>query len=213
MCRQIDALFAIGLDGVPSVQLNRHATSFAVASGQVEGSINQVSVRRGKWSIGPVRNVLSLALFAVAAVLFIIVGVMYIRDERKGNEPAPTPASIPGKAQLKNVFDALAAQDLDVEYARGAGPRFAALSPPAQGLIVNGQPLYVFIFEDPALREEATTDLTLDDLIPTALVAGGSTPETSDAPHGIGGSNIYTVLLGGDEKTTTKVDAAIQGIP
>lgn len=178
-----------------------------------KGGIGQVSAPRGKGSIGPIRNLLSLALFAVAAVLFIIVGVMYFRDDQKDNGSAPTPVSIPGKAQLKNVFDALAAKDLDVEYARGAGPRFEALAPPAQGLIVNGLPLYVFIYEDPSLREEGTVDLTPEDLVPQPLVRGGSTPEASGAPHGVGNSNIYVVLLGGDEETIEKVDAAINGIP
>jgi hypothetical protein len=172
-----------------------------------------VSASRGKGSISSVRNLLSLALFGVAAVLFIIVGVMYFRDEKNGNQPAPTPASVPGEAQLKNVFDALAAQDLDVDYIRAAGPRFPAFSRPAQGLTVDGQPLYVFIYEDPALREEETANLTPEDLVPTSIGGGNSTPEASGTPHGVGASNVYAIMLGGDEDVIAKVDRAIQGIP
>jgi hypothetical protein len=152
-------------------------------------------------------------LFGVAAVLFIVVAVMYFREDDNNNRPAPTPASVPGKAQLKNVLDAVAAQDLEVDYIRAAGPTFPAFTRPAQGLTVNGQPLYVFIYESPELREEGTADLTPDDLVPESARGSDGTPAIEGTPHGVGASNVYAILFGGDEEMIAKVDAAIQGIP
>lgn len=178
----------------------------------------RVSASRGtgrKRSIGPIRNLLSLALFGVAAVLFIVVAVMYIREDDNKNDAPPTPASIPGKAQLKNVFDALAAQDIKVDYIRGglnSTIRITDGTPPGQGLTVDGHPLYAFIFESPADRESQTSDFTEDDLVAAAIGVNG-TPVADGAPHSVGGSNIFAVVYGGDDDLNAKVDAAIKGIP
>jgi len=159
--------------------------------------------------VSSVRNVVSLALFAVAAVLFIVVSVLYVRDERKKEETPPPPTSAPGHAQLINVADALRAQGIKVEFSREPGPRFENLTPPGQGLTADGKPLYVFIYEDPTIREDETAGLEPADL--TAVNrAGTPVPGT---PHGAGGSNVYVVLFGGDADLTAKVDRAIQGLP
>jgi hypothetical protein len=168
-----------------------------------------VGTRRGKGPVSSTANVVSLVLFGLAAVLFIAVGVLYIRDEREKEQTPPPPSSVPGHAQLKNVVDALAAQDIDVDYSREPSPRFANLTPPGQGLTVDGNPLYVFIYEDPTIREDETASLGPADL--TAVDRNG-TPVAGD-PHAAGGSNIYVVLFGGDADLAAKVDRAIQGIP
>jgi hypothetical protein len=159
--------------------------------------------------VSSVRNVVSLALFAVAAVLFITVAVLYVRDQRDKEKTPPPPTSEPGHAQLINVADALRAQGIKVEFIREPGPRFENLTPPGQGLTADGKPLYVFIYEDPTIREDETASLEPADL--TAINrAGTPVPGT---PHGAGESNVYVVLFGGDADLAAKVDRAIEGLP
>jgi hypothetical protein len=176
-----------------------------------EGVTTTVSARTDGRSGRSLRNWLSLALFALAAVLFLAVAVFYYRDKTDEKPTPPPPAAKPGHADLKGVFDAVKAQGVDVQYLRGinAGARSEALSQPGQGLSADGHPLYVFIYDDKTSREDETADLQPDDL--TILLPNG-TP-VPGAPHAVGGSNVYAVLLGGDADLAAKVDRAIQGLP
>jgi hypothetical protein len=168
-------------------------------------------MRRRTGTRSAVANWVSLALFAVAAVLFVVVAVLYVRDRNNEDKVPPTAALIAGQVQLKNVLDALKAQGIDAGYAReAAGARSDVLTPPGQGLTADGHPLYVFIYEDPTAREEETADLDVADL---ALIDLAGTPVTGGAPHAVGGSNVYVVLFGGDADLAAKVDRAIQGLP
>jgi hypothetical protein len=153
--------------------------------------------------------VVSLALFGVAAILFIVVAVMYVRDERDKNETPPVPTVEPGHAQFINVVEALENEDIDVEISREPSPRFENLTPPGQGTTADGNPLYVFIYEDATIRDDETSSLEPADLT-AANRAGTPVPGT---PHGVGHSNVYVVIFGGDDDLIAKVDAAINGIP
>ncbi len=168
-----------------------------------------MSTGRGTRPRSSTANVVSLALFGLAAILFIVVAVLYVRDERDKEETPPPPTVEPGHAQLINVVEALEDEDIDVEISRDPGPRFENLTPPGQGLTADGSPLYVFIYEDPTIRDDETSSLEPADL--TAVNrAGTPVPGT---PHGVGHSNVFVVLFGGDAELIAKVDAAIQGIP
>jgi hypothetical protein len=169
-----------------------------------------VATRRESGSKRGIANWVSLALFGLAAALFVVVAVVYVRDRGKKDEVPPTPASVPGHAQTINVVNALKAQGIKADFSRGGGARIEALTPPGQGLTADGKPLYVFIYEDPATREEETADLAPTDLV---LVDVTGTPVAGGAPHAVGGSNVYAVLLGGDADLAAKVDRAIQGLP
>jgi hypothetical protein len=169
-----------------------------------------VSTRRESRPRSAVANWLSLALFGVAAVLFVVVAVLYVRDRGNNSKVPPTPASVPGHAQSINVLNALKAQGVKADFSHGGGARMDALTPPGQGLTADGQPLYVFIYEDPATRAAETADLAPADLV---LVDVNGTPVAGGAPHAVGGSNVYAVLLGGDQALAAKVDRAIKGMP
>ncbi|MEA2528250.1 MAG: hypothetical protein QOF33_69 [Thermomicrobiales bacterium] len=168
-----------------------------------------MSTRGRKGLASRTANRLSLALFALAAILFVAVAVLYVRDRQDKDQTPPPPPSQPGHAQLKNVVDALRAQGIETEVSREPSPQFAALTPPAQGLTADGNPLYVFIYDDPTIREDESGPLEAADLLPES--ATGTIP--SGEPHPVGGSNIYVVLFGGDAELAAKVDRAIQGLP
>ena len=152
---------------------------------------------------------LSTALFAIAAVLFIVVAVLYARDRFQEEPTPPPPPSEPGRAQLVNVVQALRAHDLTVEYAR-QGVRIPELTAAGQGLVVNGTPLYVFLFENPATRETEVAELDLTSL---TLLSTLGTPVTSGSLHTTQGSNVFAVLVGGSDDLIAKVDAAITALP
>jgi hypothetical protein len=168
-----------------------------------------VSTGRGTKPRSSTANVVSLALFGLAAILFIVVAVLYVRDRRDKEETPPVPTVAPGRAQLINVVEALEGEDIDIEISREPGPRFENLTPPGQALTADGNPLYVFIYEDPTIRDDETSSLEPDDL--TAVTRSG-TP-IPGTPHGAGHSNVFVILYGGDAELAEKVDRAIQGIP
>jgi hypothetical protein len=168
-----------------------------------------VSTGRGTRPRSSTANVVSLALFGLAAILFVVVAVLYIRDRNKEDDFPPPPSVEAGKAQLVHVAEALEAQGIDVEYSKEPSPRFENLTPPGQGLVADGNPLYVFIYEEPTIRDDETSSLEPADL--TAVDRSG-TP-VPGTPHGVGNSNVFVVLFGGDDDLIAKVDAAIQGIP
>jgi hypothetical protein len=147
-------------------------------------------------------------LFGLAAVLFVVVAILYVRDRGKEDRTPPTPALEAGHAELKNVHDVLQAQGLEVKYSpQGATIPFL---PPGQGLTADDQPLYVFIFDDPTDREDQTTDL---DPATVVLTTPSGTPIPGGPPHLVAGSNVLVALVGGSDDLIAKVDRAIEGLP
>ncbi|MER3437174.1 MAG: hypothetical protein C4346_06045 [Chloroflexota bacterium] len=142
-------------------------------------------------------------------MLFIVVAVLYVRDRFQEEPTPPPPPSEPGHAQLVNVVQALREQGLKAEYAR-QGVRIPELTAAGQGLVVNGTPLYVFLFEDPASREAEVSDLDLTNL---TLLSTLGTPVARGPLHTTEGSNVFAVLVGGSDDVIAKVDAAIMGLP
>lgn len=198
--------FRQAVDGVPSVRSARVPDD---AWWSARRGVGGVSTRRGSRPRSAIANWVSLALFGLAAVLFVVVAVLYVRDRGSGAKLPPTPASVPGKAQSINVLNALKVQGIKAGFS-GGGARSDALSPPGQALTADGHPLYVFIYEDPASREAETAGL---DVASLDLLDIRGSPVAGGAPHAVGGSNVYAVLLGGDQALAAKVDRAIQGLP
>jgi hypothetical protein len=160
---------------------------------------------RGRWN----GNTLSLALFGLAALLLIVVAVLYVRDRHTTPGTQVPPTARPGQAELKNVVDALRTQGINVGYSQN-GARIPFLSPPGQALTADGSPLYVFIFEDPADLGNQMTDF---DPTNPGLVNMRGTPVTGGPPHVVTGSNILAVLIGGSADLAARVDRAIKGLP
>lgn len=159
---------------------------------------------------GRSRSLLSWILFAVSAALFITVGVLYYRDSNK-DEQIPTPPSVPGRNEAINIKQALEAQGLTVSFpTNGGGARAEAFSQPGQLLMVDGKPLYYFLYPSVDARENDTTGLEASSLL---LINIAGTPIAQGVPHLVSGSNVAAVLMGGDDALNQKVDAAIQGLP
>jgi hypothetical protein len=154
------------------------------------------------------RNLLSTILFVAATALFAAVLFMYVQDRRENDNPPPPP-SIPGQAQLKNVYDILVAQDLEVEYGR-QGARIDNISSAGQQLIVEEVPLYVFLFESPAERERETARLNQDDV---ELLDSFGQPLPQSVQHTFHASNVFGVLDGGDDDLANEIDQALQQLP
>lgn len=156
------------------------------------------------------RNLLSLLLFGLAIALLAYAGYTYIQGRQDQTGQAPPP-HVAGHAELKNVSDALVAQGLTVEYGRDAAPA-GIFSEPGQQLLVEGTPLYVFIFDSPEARAAETENIVPDQL----LVANqlGTPVVGNDTPVAMAeGSNVATLLVGGDADLAGKVQVAIEGLP
>jgi hypothetical protein len=145
----------------------------------------------------------------VAAALFIYVAYAYYQDRTDNGGSVPTPQSEPGKAELKNVRDAIAAQDVTVDYGRQT-VRVEGITPVGQQLTVNGAPVYVFIFESPDDRAEQTAELSVD-------TVELKTPSGADAATGdlamTAGSNVLVISDGATESDQEKIDAGVQSLP
>ncbi len=156
-----------------------------------------------------VRRWISNLLFIVAAALFAYVAYAWYQERNSDVGAIPTPQSVPGKAELKNVHDAIAAQGATVEYGRQT-VRTEGLSPVGQQLIVEGAPVYVFIFESPEDREQQTAGLDMDAIEIT-------TPSGADAATGTlvvsQGSNILAISDGAPEAVQAQIDTGVQSLP
>jgi hypothetical protein len=155
------------------------------------------------------RRWISNLLFVVAAALFIYVAYAYYQDRSDNTGSVPTPQSVAGKAELKNVRDAIAAQGLTVEYGK-EGVRIDGIQPVGQQLKVEGAPVYVFIFESPEDRSEQTSEMTADSIeIKTPSGADAATGDLAISE----GSNILVVSDGATESDQQKIDAGVQSLP
>lgn len=155
------------------------------------------------------RRWISNLLFLVAAVLFIYVGYTYYQERNNPIGQIPTPQSIPGKAELKNVHDAIVAQGASVDYGRQS-VRIDGVIPVGQQLTVDGASIYVFLFEDPDARMQESTLLDPDTL-------QLKTPSGADAATGhltiTEGSNVLVVSDNVPDTIQQKIDAGIQSLP
>lgn len=157
----------------------------------------------------PIRRWVSNLLFVVAAVLFVYVGYAYYQQRQDDTGPVPTPQSVPGQAQLKNVHDAFADQGTTVEYGRQT-VRIEGITPVGQQLTVEGVPVYVFIFENPSSRSEETAGLSADSIeIKTPSGANAATDQLAIAE----GSNVLVVSDGASEEIQQKIEAGVQSLP
>lgn len=152
------------------------------------------------------RSTLSYGLFALAAVLFAAAAFMYLREDDGGGNAIP--AAQPGNNQLGHVVSALKDEGLETEYGKSAD-RAVGVTEVAQSLIVNGTPIYVFIYPDPAQRERDQERL---DPAALQIVNTRGTPVVEGEPQIIGGSNVLVAVYSGDAELLEAITAAIQGL-
>ena len=145
----------------------------------------------------------------IAALLFIYVAYAYYQERTNDPGPIPTPPSVAGKAELKNVRDAIAAQGATVDYGRQT-VRIAEVTPVGQQLTVEGAPVYVFIFESPEDRAAQTDGLSIDTLeIKTPFGANAASGQLAISA----GSNVLVVSDGAPEAVQEKIDAGVTSLP
>jgi hypothetical protein len=148
-------------------------------------------------------------LFALAAVVFgVLALILYFRNP--GGGVAPVPVATPGGNQLVNVTDALRSQGLDVEEPRGLFIPRGALHAPGQGVEVDGEPAYIFLYPD---AESARTDAAGVDAADVIRKRPGGTPTPDSGVRMTQGSNVIVLLVGGSTETWQKVEAAVASLP
>ncbi len=147
-------------------------------------------------------------VFAVAAVAFaILAAVLYFRQ---GSGVAPVPTAAPGGNQIVNVTGALKAQGLDVQQPPGLFVPVGALQAPGQGVEIDGHPGFIFLYPDAETARADVEGVDPDSIVPE-LLRGTPTPEGER--RAVMGSNVVVLLIGGDEETWQKVQAAVASLP
>ena len=146
-------------------------------------------------------------LFAVAAVIFAIIAiVLYLRPGGSGVAPIPTAA--PGGNQIVNVTEALKAQGLDVQQPKGLFIPVGKLDVPGQGIEINSNPAFVFLFKD-AAAAKAAASADPDTLVPEKLAGTPAPPGERRMAQGI---NVVLLLVGGDDETWQKAERAVASL-
>ncbi len=155
------------------------------------------------------RSTLLSNVLAVAAVVFAIIALfLYLRPGGSGIAPVPTAA--PGSNQFVNVTHALQAQGLAVEQPAGSFIPVGALNAPGQGVTVNGVPGFIFLFPDAQSARADVDGLDANAVVP-ARIRG--TPTPAGERRAVRGSNVVLILIGGDDETWQKVEAAVASLP
>ncbi|CAN5640910.1 hypothetical protein BH23CHL5_BH23CHL5_10840 [soil metagenome] len=156
--------------------------------------------------ISRTRNALSMALFATAAALIALAVYFYI--DGRNEALAPVPPSIPGRAELKNVYDAIDAANLNPSYGRETA-RIEGVNTVGQQLIVDDTPVFIFIFSDPESREREMARAS----DPVVLVDLFGTPVTGERVSVASTSNVVTATVGGGDDLITTIEQAVSTLP
>ena len=149
-------------------------------------------------------------ILAIAAVAFAIVAVvLYVRGSGSGSGIAPIPTAAPGENQIVNVTEALKAQGLEVEQPPGLFVPRGALSVPGQGVRVDGNIGFIFLYESADAAQRDVADIDPEEVVPDLV---GGQPVPHEVRRLVRASNVVMVLVGGTDATWQKVEAAIAGL-
>jgi hypothetical protein len=149
------------------------------------------------------KNTLSNILAVVAVVFAILAVVLYLRP---GRGIAPVPTAVPGGNQLINVVRALEGQGLNVTQPQGMFVPAGEAGVPGQGLEIEGEPAFVFLFPDQSQAQGAVLTLDPAAVVPDAL---RGTPMPEGERRITQGSNVVLIMAGGDDATWQKVETAV----
>ncbi len=162
-----------------------------------------------KTPVGRGRNTVSNIL-ALAAVVFAIVAVvLYVRGNGPGSGIAPIPTAAPGGNQIVNVTEALKAQGLSVEQPPGLFVPRGALSVPGQGVKIDGNLGFVFLYESADAAQRDVADVDPEEVVPDRV---GGQPVPHEVRRLVRGSNVVVLMIGGNDATWQKVEAAVAGL-
>ncbi|MGI9253008.1 MAG: hypothetical protein ACR2J8_04625 [Thermomicrobiales bacterium] len=150
----------------------------------------------------------SLLLFAVSGVLALLALLLWTGTIRL---PYRTPPVTPGAIKVVDVVSALRAQGLSAEEDQKLFVPIREFPVPGQGLIVEGNPLLLFIFPDPAAAQSAVAAANPGNVLPATLPGGRAV--SPDSVVITQGSNVAAALVGGDERVSGIVKSVIEGLP
>ena len=160
----------------------------------------------------------SIFFFALSILLGILA--ILLATGRIGTSSPPPPPPTPGDMEEIHVIEALRAQGLAAESEPGLFVPSGAFGEPGQGVRVEGEPLYVFYFDDPEQARAAFAAADPAAVLPpprgadAAEVVGADPVGVSGGdPFLVQGSNVIVAMAGGDEATRSKVRIAIEGLP
>jgi hypothetical protein len=156
------------------------------------------------------QSIISGVLLVVSAMLLALVAVLYFQEDDQPEEPARATA-VPGHYQLIDIVEAI--EDTGEKVTIGdasTNVRSTMLATAGQLLKVGDGSVYVFIYPDISSQEAATLDVEAGDVDLIAL--DGSPIEFEDATLSAK-SNVAVMIIDLDDKTTTKIDKAIQALP
>lgn len=160
-------------------------------------------------------HILSMLLF-LAAIGFAIAAVfLYMQDRNKPDDRVP-PTAQPGQNQLATVLTSFKDGGLKADYGRTTG-RSSQLSPPGQLLTVEGQNVYVYIYNEgdkaASVRDREAESSTIDLNTMTIKTPSGKDLRSDDALHVAQGSNVITVLVGGDDALAARIQKVVEALP
>ncbi|MGH2618157.1 MAG: hypothetical protein ACRDJC_23255 [Thermomicrobiales bacterium] len=153
-------------------------------------------------------NLLSNLLAVAAVVLGIVALVLYLRNPTGGVAPVPTPA--PGGNELVNVVEALGAQGLAIQQPPGLFIPRGALDAPGQGIEIEGNPGFIFLYPDAEAARGDAENADADAIVPERLAG---TPSPEGERRLTLGSNVIVLLVGGTDDTWQTVEAAVASLP
>lgn len=145
----------------------------------------------------------SLGFFALSIALAILAVLLATGRVQIGGAPPPPPVQA-GRANQIDVVNALRGKGLQADIDPDVSVRRGALDVPGQGLKVNGETAYLFLFADPAAAAAASA-------APDAVLATVE-PDAPD-PFLATGSNVVIVMPGGDDASRALIAEALAGLP
>jgi hypothetical protein len=156
------------------------------------------------------RNTVS-NIFAFAAVVFAVIAiVLYFRGPSAGPGVAPIPTAAPESNQIVNVTEALKAQGLSVEQPPGLFVPRRALSVPGQGVEINGNPGFIFLYDGADAASADVADVDPGEVVPERV---GGQPAPAGERRLTQGSNVAVLMIGGDDATWQRVETAVGSLP
>jgi hypothetical protein len=150
-------------------------------------------------------------LFAILAVVFAVIAiVLYVRNPGAGSGVAPIPTAAPGGNQIVNVVEALKAEGLTVAQPPGLFIPRGALDVPGQGVEIDGQPGFVFLYPDADAARDDASGVVVDEVVPERIAGQ---PAPAGERRMALGSNVVVVMIGGDTETWQRVESVVAGLP
>lgn len=142
-------------------------------------------------------RLISWAFALLAVGLLAAAGWVYIRDRQEEFSPAPEP-DVPGANEMINVYNAFREAGFDVAYGSQAA-RIDGVNQPGQQLIVDGVPVWAFVFVGQetggGVDQRATVTASLDAASLTLTSPSGQPIDAGDVSI-ISRSNVFVIVSG-----------------